>query len=887
MRPLFLKISAWGPYKDLVEIDFTRLGKRGLFLITGPTGAGKTTVFDAICFALYGNVSGEMREKNSVRSDFAAPDTATFVELTMEHGGEEYRILRNPEYERPSKRKSVKSDFTIQKENAILYLPDETVIEGNTEVAKKLQRILVLDYRQFKQISMIAQGEFAKLLVASPMEKTKIFREIFGTELLERFAKNLGRQARDLYKNVMEYQHKMEEDLNLLQIDDEEWEKLSQADYLNFEEICDYLAQKQKETSHISKEQAQRLTELEKQITLRTESLAGKEKEKQLWEKKRQAETELTILSEKKEAMKSLFGQISMAEKASALDSVALELEHTKQDRKQCMVLLENSAEKLTELERQQKELEPIAKAETVIRVFLLLIKQGKADEEQLQKLSIQLEERQKQLLISQKNYLVQEEARNQKKQQFEEADILYKRAAVGIVAKMVKKGQPCPVCGSLEHPSVAVCEDGIPDRDQLEALKLEVEKQEKRLTVIFGQTEALRGEVEHLQEMVQNQSKALEVLRGEISLSKDKVPTSYQCSDPESLERKLQQQLSRYNELDGTKKEQLENQKQYQERSRKLEELEKQACKQFSKALQQNGFADQQDWESRKLSVKQLEQYKKTYYTYQENIKAVQKMLKEYEQLTHSKDQLPKGTAEDAINMIEEQTREEKDVLQVLQQKKSALLRESTECHTKLQEIKRALSSLKENGKQAEKYRESYGTVKDLDNLANGNNTKRLVFEQYVLASYFEDILKAANIRLDKMTDSRFEMARVEEITDGRSKDNLEIRVLDHYTGKYRSVKTLSGGESFKASLALALGMSDVVQSCNGGIHMEALFIDEGFGSLDEESLDQACNTLNSLVEKDRLIGIISHVAELRERIDSQIVVEKSNGGSTLQIVV
>lgn len=182
------------------------------------------------------------------------------------------------------------------------------------------------------------------------------------------------------------------------------------------------------------------------------------------------------------------------------------------------------------------------------------------------------------------------------------------------------------------------------------------------------------------------------------------------------------------------------------------------------------------------------------------------------------------------------------------------------------------------------EQYREEYGYVKDLENLAGGNNSRRLVFEQYVLASYFEEILRAANLRLRQMTSGRYEMSRISEVGDGRVKDSLEIQVLDYYTGKYRSVRTLSGGESFKASLSLALGMSDVIQAMNGGIRVDALFIDEGFGALDAESLDQACDTLVSLAEKNRLIGIISHVPELRERIGQQLMIEKSNSGSRIR---
>jgi exonuclease SbcC len=220
-------------------------------------------------------------------------------------------------------------------------------------------------------------------------------------------------------------------------------------------------------------------------------------------------------------------------------------------------------------------------------------------------------------------------------------------------------------------------------------------------------------------------------------------------------------------------------------------------------------------------------------------------------------------------------------------EEKKKELLAEQKNWNIYLDAIGRTRRSMKEKLEELRIVSEEYGYVKDLDNAANGINPKKLVFEQYVLAAYFEEILRAANLRFLKMTGGRYEMSRPGKVGDGRSRDNLEIQVFDYYTGKYRSVKTLSGGESFKASLALALGMSDVIQAFHGGIRVDTLFVDEGFGTLDSESLDQACETLNSLVEKERLIGIISHVPELRERIEHQILIEKTNSGSNIKVVV
>ncbi len=268
MKPKKLILSGWGPYKGLTEVDFSKLEDRGLFLITGATGAGKTTIFDAITYALYGNMSGDMREKNSVRSDFAGEDTATFVEFVMQHGGKEYRIVRNPEYMRRKKKRGGKGAYTKEKEKAVLYLPDGKTVEGSNEVNRKMQEILILDYRQFKQISMIAQGEFARLLTASPVEKTKIFREIFSTSVYDRFTGILKKRAGDIYNRVMEYRNKMDEDIHMLCMGEakgeEEFARLMEAESYSCERILQGLEAVEKRYEEIWKEAGEKYSVYEK-----------------------------------------------------------------------------------------------------------------------------------------------------------------------------------------------------------------------------------------------------------------------------------------------------------------------------------------------------------------------------------------------------------------------------------------------------------------------------------------------------------------------------------------------------------------------------------------------------------------------------------------------
>ena len=296
-----------------------------------------------------------------------------------------------------------------------------------------------------------------------------------------------------------------------------------------------------------------------------------------------------------------------------------------------------------------------------------------------------------------------------------------------------------------------------------------------------------------------------------------------------------------------------------------------RQAKEAFEKKRSAAGFADESRYTDALNDLDMLEKMEQEAASYHEKLHATQELY------AHLKDAL-KGCKRKDLVQMEQDFEYNRNALS------GARNRLQTEL-TKSQQIERSLSGICKNRKEAEKIRAEYGIVKDLDELANGNNARKLVFEQYVLAGYFEQILNAANLRLFDMTDGRYELIRAKQISDGRKKDNLEILVMDYYTGKERSVKTLSGGETFKASLALALGMSDCIQARNGGIRVETLFIDEGFGALDEESLEQSCAVLQSLAGSDRMIGIISHVPELRERIESQIIIEKKNYGSSIKI--
>lgn len=873
MKPEKLILSAWGPYKDRVEVDFTGLQERGLFLITGATGAGKTTLFDAITYALYGSMSGEIREKNSVRSDFADAETPTFVELVMQHGGKQYRIVRNPEYLRAKKRKTGTDGLTKNKENAVLYLQDESIIEGTGEVNKKLQEILVLDYRQFKQISMIAQGEFAKLLTASPTEKTKIFREIFSTAVYDRFAGILKKQSSELYKQVMECKNRMDEDIHMLRLEEMEAESVT-VDAAGRSNVYDggisgkleglLLIYKEK-----LKEAEKKYASSEKETAALVEAIGAAE---QINEKKAKLEEQKALrraLDERKGEITLLEEELKRAGNAALLKEDYVNLKHAKDLWKTLQDNVRDNQQELEKLIMKEQELKPFSdKKEEMMAGYESLAVYGEK-QKAWKNAEEQLEKKKEELCKLQEEYIRQEERTEQEKEAYENADRAYKRAVVGIAAKQLKEGEPCPVCGSLDHPRIAEISDEIPEEEELQRLQKKYEKEHVRLMEIHGKAAACKGGVtgcEAQTEELKSQVQTVEERMAEISEDVREILNQMSREAYEKL-------IENYQRI---KTQTEEKQKQLEKEKKAVSEQEKKAAEWeniFREKCKKNGFSS-------------LEEYTASLRTPEET-EIKEKQVREYERQVQASEQLTAHLEEETKGKEVQDTEELKAQLKEKNAEKQKALRLLNDRNHSLQEIKKINKSLKEKEKQLQDLSSRYGIVRDLDNMASGNNARRLVFEQYVLAGYFEEILNAANIRLRKMTDGRFELSRLEEVNDGRVRDNLEIRVFDYYTGKYRSVKTLSGGESFKASLALALGMSDVIQGYSGGIRVDTLFIDEGFGALDGESLEQACQTLLSLVERDRLIGIISHVPELAEKIEQQIVITKTNIGSRIKVMV
>lgn len=872
MKPIKLVLCGWGPYREKQEIDFNRLSDRGLFLITGATGAGKTTLFDAITYALYGNLSGETREKNSVRSDFAGDDVKTYVELFMEHGGKEYHIYRNPEYLRPKKRKSGSADMTKEKENAVLTMPEGEKISGSSEVTGKIRELLRLDLKQFKQLSMIAQGEFTRLLTAPSAEKSRIFREIFDTDLYDKMAGELRLRSGSLYKQVMEYRHRMEEDVELFVPEEEKkegWEELTKDRHYYYEEILGFLKQEVKEYEKEWRMLEKSGKEAEEEIERLTIAVTEGERIKNLSEKLAAEKERKQQLIKKQPEIKSREKMLEKAESAGQVKFFEEAWKNAVKQHQNRLSRLESAKEELAELNGQKEEESLFyQECENLASAYELADK-AKELQKQLKDAAAELKKQRKELCRLQEQYLQAENVEEAAKADYENDDKRYRHGIAGILAGDLSEGLPCPVCGSLSHPRKAVPEKAMPTEKEVEEKKLLYEKKREERVKMHGKTAALKERTDVLMqniEELEDTAARQKVLRDEetafVKHYLEKHGKTEFLEQKRAYEALLIMLCEKENALKNLQEEEAGLQK---EKTKAREEYEGQR--------KGKGFSSQEEYKEAFRTEEEIAKMRMAVSRFKEECSANEGLILHLEEELSGRKQID-------IDELQQRLREKRDVKNKLYEKQS--LKKS-----KWQEMIRLRESLEEKKEKVRNLEKQYSLVKDLDDAASGNNKLRLVFEQYVLASYFEEILRAANLRLSVMSGGRYELRRMKTVGDGRSKDNLEMEVLDYYTGKYRSVKTLSGGETFKVSLSLALGMSDVVQALSGGIRVDTLFIDEGFGSLDSESLEQACQTLNSLVEKDRLIGIISHVPELAEKIENQIRVNKTNAGSTIEVMI
>lgn len=910
MKPLKMELCAWGPYAGKEIIDFSAYHQSGLFLITGPTGSGKTTIFDGIAYALYGEVSGSTRAKDSLRSDFADKQLDTYVNFWFTHKGKEYQVRRSPRYRRPKKR----GEGMIYTNESALLLYDDQLISGVTKVNQKIQEILSIGYRQFKQLSMIAQGEFQKLLIVDDgktvNERVDILRNIFQTQLYEKIQNMAGEKARSLRSQIRELYFKVEEAAALIPLDTEEISlALEKKDFATFISIVDQelvcWKNEIKEREKKQKQSEEMLQLIHKQEELKQQFFDVK-KEYECYQEK------LQILKEEKKSqedvVKKLEQESSKQEQRKQLLSekekwMGQILEIQEKER-----IFQNQRQKITQNQdkqihheqqikegmryqnqwKDQLQAEPEMFAEETKQLTLKnnLAQQMNELRKLYQKMQT-LQQLQQSLNKVQMRYQEAKKRRDDRKTNFERVQTQYQDGLAGVLAEDLTENAPCPVCGSCEHPKKAVRPVHAPTKEQVQV----------------AQDAWNREEEQFLKALADAQGKREAALQWKTELQKEQEVVLGEESFEEKCERIRQQSHKNDQYLQEIARKKAE----FIKIRRNLQRLEKELEVQNRQLEELKHYGQQQLQEQARIEGILVE-LKRQLPADIPDMKEIQKEIIELKQVIEQWDVI----YENAQNKLQHLLMQEQKDTAILNEKKIQYRKlqvkqyseplpdakvAETECQYQKQRLQRlysnlhqtrdAMDSFKKKAIKIEKLERKYGIAGDVDALVNGKNTKSLKLEQYVLMAYFDDILKAANQRLAVMTGGRYELYRTEELRDGRQKNHLDMEVFDYYTGKKRSVKSLSGGESFKAALSMALGLSDIVQNYAGGIQIEVLFIDEGFGSLDEESLGQAIETLKKLSAKGCTIGIISHVAELKEKIEAQIIVEKSNTGSKIRNIL
>ncbi len=1037
MKPLKLTLQAFGPYAGTEVIDFTRLENRTMFVVSGKTGSGKTTIFDGISYAIYGKASGEDRNGTDLRSQFAKDDLLTEVSLDFSLREKTYRIIRSPQQE---KKKERGDGFTTVGAKAELYLLEsdasQKLLAANVrDVDDKIKEIMIIDSNQFRQILMLPQGEFRKLLTSDSKDKEVILQRLFHTEVYKKVEERLKEEATELKKNVevhidernaalkrahsfangelVEYMEAtnpndalmipiIKEEIiameaKLASLNNEKREKQKERDSLQ---------QKLFEAESILK-QLQAMEDLHKkkhELVDRKHIFDAKELEIQLAKKgailesqealchrlKKDLDNEdaflnattekVSLLTEKmlKTKQELEFQTGRDLERKEGAEAVS-RLEHIRGDVKAFAGMKQETEQvnkTLTLYQQQQKD------CEASLQVAEGNLKKLQANKEEIEKAQLtflevertkdMLEQELDKLNKYEKNVLrIQKGNIELKKRKVElenvEARFLDGKALVenleqtwlhsqaAVLASTLKLGQECPVCGSEHHPKRAEAENGMiltehdlkvarEQENNLEKEKNKFEKDYLETTLIIDKLmetgDELLSELKRIQpnfdpnrlqesilmvesklSQINTEQKEATRIISQLPYVKDEL-AKFESMKLELIEKKreLENQLQhltiQYTEKKTTltrmmesipedlrswqafeqqykfavsKQEELAKaldlaQQQYQQakdlldkETTRFEEAEKRLAETkaklveeralFIKTMNEQGFETYSAYQQAKREDTMIEKLELETRNYREEVRSVSDRLNEYTKLL-------KDVKRPDIEGL-------RTSLTVADQLLADMEKEYQNLYLKKRENEQIITTVESINQKIKILEERFKLIGHLYEVSKGQNTYRITFERFVLAAFLDDILTEANSRLAKMTSGRYQLIRKTDRSKGNVQSGLELLVFDQYTGQKRHVKTLSGGESFKAALSLALGLADVVQNYAGGVSLETMFIDEGFGTLDPESLDQAIEALIDIQSSGRLVGIISHVPELKERIDARLEVTATQLGS------
>lgn len=869
MRPVRLIMSAFGSYAGCESIDFSEV-THGIFLISGDTGSGKTTIFDAITFALYGATSGGTRDGKMMRSQYALPSAETYVSFTFEQNGDLYTIRRNPEYLREKKRKAKNTDsMTKELPSVELVLPGGDIYRGKIgETNTKIQEIIGLDKDQFTQIVMIAQGEFLKLLQAGTEERKRIFSNIFHTGIYWRIQQELQSQAGMLREELGISKERIRVLLGNIQCESEEEELASLGEKL--QEVC---TQKEYDLAAV----LDTLQEYEKK---QKEFLAGLEKAL------RQQDKIISANSVQIGHMEAVNAGIQQLE-AVKKQRLKLEEEDSLQINRKRQYETALAAARVSEkkqtagteeknLKRQKNQYEKIKKE------LPKLVENGKKlqttyEETLLLGARIRICIAQNALEKQQKEFLESQERTARLRVHAQSLNDIFLREQAGILAQEVlAEGEACPVCGSLHHPSPARLSGDAVTEEQVKEIQKESDEGARETERLSSLAAAAASRLQLLTQQFQTEFHETESLNLAQEEIKKFAPVLKNEDKQEEWERTQEQRLSALQQrIEKHREDYVELQAQEKACRVQIHQCEKRlesAEKEYEDSMRHEKFETEEQWRESVIAVPSR--------------KKLERQIAEYEAL-FSKNETQYETLSRQMEGLMFQ-----DISELLEQQK--LLKKEREKASRKKEREagalsansRAFKQLQAEQNKLEEIQEEYLLIDRLARTASGKLKGKagIDFETYVQRQYFQKIIAAANKRLLCMTDNQIKL-KCRSIADSslRGSAGLDLNIYSLATGTERDVKTLSGGESFMASLSLALGLSDVIAATAGAVSIDTMFIDEGFGSLDDETRARAIQVLQELAGDSRLIGIISHVGELKESIDRQLLVNKTDQGSHL----